>query len=72
MWLYESLNTRKTVFLGFVKHEDSIPAKDESPESKENALYSACMIDSKRSFLLIKRKEKLIYLLNLTLSFKGD
>ena len=70
--MYESLKAGKTILLGFVKHDDDILDKDKSLERNENALYSACMIDSRRSFLLIKHKEKLIYLLNLTLRFKGD
>ena len=47
MWLHESINVWKTIFIGFLKHKDGVPNKDESPKNKENALYSAYMIDSK-------------------------
>ena len=58
--------------MGFVKLKDGIPNIDECPECKEKWFLRYMYDKLKKKFLLNKRKEKLIYLLNLTLNFKGD
>ena len=40
MWFHESINTRKTKFLGFVKHGDDENDKMSEPKRKETILLS--------------------------------
>ena len=72
MWLYKIIKAWKTIFLGFVKLKDGIPNIDELPKSKEKCFLCYKRDKLKKKLLYVKCKETLIYLLNLTLSFKGD
>ena len=59
MWLYESINAGKTIFIGFVKQKDSVPDKDKSPKSKENTFYISYMINSRDVFFWLNAKKSL-------------
>ena len=69
--MYKIIKAWKIVFLDFIKLKNGVLDIDEHPKRKEKCFL--CYMHDKlvKEFLLIKCKEKLIYLLNLTLRFKG-
>ena len=57
--------------MGFVKNEHGILDVVEHPESKEEKLSTLHAWETYEEFFT-KHTKKIIYLLNLTLNFKGD